>query len=275
MEKELAVARELAVGAGAILMKYYQQSIQVDWKAPGDPVTAADREASEFIVSNLKREFPEHGVLCEEECDDFIRLERPHVWMVDPMDGTREFIGHRGEFAVMIGLAVEGLPVVGAVYQPTTRKLYSAALHMGASLEVDGSRVSLRVSTEQTASQLTMAESRSHRSSRVNAIRERLRIERSVLSGSVGLKVGLICEGLAHLYVHAGNKTYVWDTCGPDAILREAGGRMTDVLNNPLRYTDREVRNSKGIVASNGIIHERAVRVTQAVIASADRPSSE
>ena len=268
MEKELEMARKLAVGAGAILMEYYRRAIQVDWKAPGDPVTGADREAGEFIISNLRREFPEHAILCEEECDDFVRLERSHVWMVDPMDGTREFIAHRGEFAVMIGLAINGVSVVGAVYQPTTNKLYSAAPGIGAYLELDGSRVPMRVSPEAVASRITIAESRSHRSSRVDAIRDRLQVKKSIRSGSVGLKIGLICEGLAHLYVHAGNKTYWWDTCAPDAILREAGGRMTDVSNNPLRYTDREVRNLNGIVASNGVIHDRAVRVAQSVIAA-------
>src|SRR2546427_3976757 len=111
MDKELEIAKNLAFGAGSILMAYYQRGITVDWKAPGDPVTVADREASEFIVSNLKREFPQHAVLSEEEADDLVRLGRSHVWMVDPMDGTREFIEHRGDFAVQIGLIVEGQPV--------------------------------------------------------------------------------------------------------------------------------------------------------------------
>src|SRR5262249_28275390 len=122
VEKELEFAKRLALEAGSILMKYYQQGIAVDWKAPGDPVTAADREASAFIVKNLSREFPQHAVLSEEELDHPNRLERSHVWMVDPMDGTREFIEYRGEFAVQIGLAIKGVPVLGVVYQPTAKK---------------------------------------------------------------------------------------------------------------------------------------------------------
>jgi 3'(2'), 5'-bisphosphate nucleotidase len=268
LAKELEAAQSLALGAGRILAAYYPQGIAVDWKAPGDPVTAADREASEFIVSRLKQQFPDHAVLSEEEADDHVRLQRSHVWMVDPMDGTREFIAHREEFAVMIGLAVNGIPSVGAVYQPTKDKLYWAALGTGAFLERDGSRTRLRVSGETLASKLVLAESRSHRSARVAAIRERLRIKDAIQSGSVGLKVALICEGHAHLYVHAGNKTNLWDTCGPDVILREAGGRMTDAANNSLRYDGREVRNLNGLVASNGAIHDRAVQVTQAVLAN-------
>src|SRR2546422_10798227 len=111
MERELEVAKKLGLGAGSILMDYYKRDISIDWKAPGDPVTVADREASEFIVSNLKREFPQHAVLSEEEADDLVRLGRSHVWMVDPMDGTPEFIEHRGDFAVQIRLIVGGQPV--------------------------------------------------------------------------------------------------------------------------------------------------------------------
>ncbi len=266
MERDLETARRLALGAGKILMKYHRRSIAVDWKAPGDPVTAADREASEFIVRHLRREFPQDAILSEEEPDDLVRLERQRVWMIDPMDGTREFIAHRDEFAAMIGLAVDGVAVVGAVYQPPTGKLYLGASGIGAFMEFGGKRVKLHVSPESKASALKMAVSWSHPSSRVEAIREQLRIPETIRMGSVGLKVGLICEGRAHLYVQAGNRTQVWDTCGPDAILREAGGRLTDVFNQPLAYGGREIRNTRGIIASNSVIHDRAVRAAQSVM---------
>jgi 3'(2'), 5'-bisphosphate nucleotidase len=268
MDKELDIAKKLALGAGDILMNYYQRDTAIDWKAPGDPVTAADRDASKFIVSSLRHEFPGYGILCEEEPDDPVRLQHSHVWMIDPMDGTREFIGHRGEFAVQIGLAVNGQPVLGVVYQPTSKKLYYAAQGLGAFLENGGSATRLHVSGEDVAARLTIAESRSHRSARVEAVRQRLRIPESILSGSVGLKIGIICEGRAHLYLHTGHRTHLWDTCGPEAILREAGGRMTDVSNLPLRYDTPDVRNPNGIIATNSVIHDRAVAATQSVLAS-------
>jgi 3'(2'), 5'-bisphosphate nucleotidase len=271
MQEELHAAKRLAVGAGSILMKYYQQSVEIDWKAPGDPVTAADREANDFIVSNLRREFPAYGVLSEEAADDETRLGQSHVWMVDPMDGTREFVEHRDEFSVMIGLVIDGIPAVGAVYQPTTRKLYYAAAGLGAFMEVDGATTPLHVSKESVADRLIMAASRSHRSARVDAICSALRIPETIYSGSVGLKVGLICEGRAHLYVHTGNKTHLWDTCAPEAILREAGGQFSDVTNQPLRYRDKDDRNLHGIIASNGVIHDRVVQVTQSVIELFDK----
>jgi 3'(2'), 5'-bisphosphate nucleotidase len=268
MEKELDIAKKLALGAGGILMDHYHRGTSVDWKAPGDPVTVADREASEFIVSSIKREFPEHAVLSEEEPDDPIRLRRPYVWMIDPMDGTREFIEHREEFAVQIGLVLDGTPILGVVYQPAASKLYYAARGSGAFLESNGSVTSLHVSPEHVAARMTMAESRSHRSARVQAIRQRLRIPESIFMGSVGLKIGIVCEGHAHVYLHTGHRTHLWDTCGPEAILREAGGRMTDVLNAALRYDTQEVRNLHGIIATNGVIHDRVVEVAQSVLAT-------
>jgi 3'(2'), 5'-bisphosphate nucleotidase len=184
------------------------------------------------------------------------------------MDGTREFLDHRADFAVQIGLESGGTPVLGVVYQPAKGKLYYAAPGMGTHLEFSGGTTRLHVSPDQTASQMVVAVSRSHRSARVEAICDRMRIKESIAMGSVGLKVGLVCEGRAHLYVHTGGRTKLWDTCAPEAILREAGGRMTDVANNPLRYDTAEHRNLNGLLATNGVIHDRVVQATQAVLAT-------
>src|SRR5262249_31317394 len=240
----------------------------VDWKSPGDPVTIADREANELIVRKLAQEFPKHAILSEEAPDDLRRLDESHVWMIDPMDGTREFIEHSDEFAVQIGLAVDGIPVVGVVFQPATKKLYYAAAGMGAFLESDGDPIKLHVSPEQRAANMTMAFGKTTRPVRTEAIRQQLGIPNIIRLGSVGLKIGVICEGRAHLYVHTGVRTYLWDTCGPEAILREAGGRLTDMSNEPLNYAAPDARNANGLDASNGVVHDRAVRVTQSVVAS-------
>src|SRR5262245_18646238 len=268
MEKELAIAKKLALDAGSILMTYYQRTLTVDWKAPGDPVTAADREASDLIVKNLARHFPSHAILSEEAPDNLRRLDASHVWMIDPMDGTREFIAHRGEFAVQIGLVVDSTPVLGVVYQPTANKLYFAAKGLGAFLESNGTVIPLHVSEEARASRMAMAVSRSHFSRRVDAVRERLGIKNVLRMGSVGLKVGALCEGRANLYIHMGNRTHVWDTCGPEAILREAGGCLTDVSNEPLKYRTHDVRNPNGLVATNCVIHDRVIQVVQSVLES-------
>jgi 3'(2'), 5'-bisphosphate nucleotidase len=249
-------------------MNHYERTLSVDWKSPGDPVTEADREASGLIVSSLSREFPAHAILSEEEPDNLLRLNETHVWMIDPMDGTREFIEHRGEFAVQIGLVVKGIPVVGVVYQPTEKRLYYAAEGSGAFLEANGKSTPLHVMKDVADSSIIIAVSRSHSSRRIEAVRERLGIQNTLRTGSVGLKVGAVCEGRAHLYVHTGPGTSLWDTCAPEAILREAGGRMTDVFGKPLEYGGRELRNPNGLIASNGGIHDRAVEAAQAVLAT-------
>src|SRR5262245_22042467 len=123
---ELESAKELALQAGDILLEHYDRSVDVQWKARGNPVTTADKAASRFITQELKQRFPHDAVLSEEEKDDMSRLSRSRVWIVDPMDGTTEFVAHNDEFAVMIGLAIEGRPVLGVVFQPTDKKLYYA-----------------------------------------------------------------------------------------------------------------------------------------------------
>jgi 3'(2'), 5'-bisphosphate nucleotidase len=185
------------------------------------------------------------------------------------MDGTTEFVAHRGEFAVMIGLEIEGKPVLGVVYQPTESKLYYAVLGEGAYVEEAQGTRPLRVSSETDPSRIVIAVSRSHDSADAERVRRMLRIERVVFAGSAGLKAGMISEGLAHLYMHIGPGTNEWDTCAPEIILREAGGKMTDVFNVPLRYNAPDPRHLHGFVASNGVIHDQVLEAVRLVISGA------
>lgn len=273
MTNELEAAKELARQAGAILLKYFEEKTSVRWKGEGSPVTDADESASRFIVEALHRRFPSDGVLCEEEQDDLDRLKRSRVWIVDPMDGTSEFVAGRTEFAVMIGLAVDGKPRIGVVYLPIERKLYFAERGGGAFLEVDSLKNQLRVSGEADPARATIVASRSHDSSDSQRIRELLRIGTVVRAGGVGLKVGMICERHADLYLHAGSGTNEWDTCAPQIILDEANGRMTDVFNMPLRYNTRNPRNLHGLIASNGVLHDHAVNVARLVLRQSGKGS--
>jgi 3'(2'), 5'-bisphosphate nucleotidase len=160
----------------------------------------------------------------------------------------------------MIGLAIEGKPTLGVVYQPTEKKLYYAASGSGAFLEQGQTRLPLRVSPEADPSRIVIAVSRSHDSADAERIRKTLKSEQTIRSGSAGLKAGMICEGKAHLYFHIGPGTNQWDTCAPEAILHEAGGRMTDIFGSPLRYNVAEPRNLRGIIASNAVIHDCVVQ---------------
>jgi 3'(2'), 5'-bisphosphate nucleotidase len=262
MREDLEAAKRLAVRTGAILLEHYIRP-QVHWKGRGNPVTDADRLASAFLMKELKGMFPSDGFLSEEEADDPDRLLKSRVWIVDPLDGTIEFIKHFDEFAVMIGLSIDGISSLGIVYQPITEKLYYAELGSGAFVTENRTTRLLQVSRESDPPAMTMAISRSHHTADADLIQRELCITKTTLSGSIGLKVGMICEGRAHLYVHSSPHTSQWDTCAPDVILHEAGGRMTDLLGTPLRYKSGEVRNLKGVIASNGIIHNQTVKVAQ------------
>ncbi|MBV9211412.1 MAG: 3'(2'),5'-bisphosphate nucleotidase CysQ, partial [Acidobacteria bacterium] len=128
--RELSVALRLAREAGALILEGYDEPVRVERKIDADdyvePVTETDRAANELIVSGIHRAFPEDGILAEESVDTERRLGKRRVWMVDPLDGTNGFIARDGDFAVQIGLAVEGEPVAGVVYQPLPDVLYWA-----------------------------------------------------------------------------------------------------------------------------------------------------
>ena len=181
--------------------------------------------------------------------------------MVDPLDGTKDFIrGHEG-FAVMIGLLVGATPALGVVYQPIGDKLYFATRGGGAFLVRGGGRA--RASTSATcasSSQIRMVASKSHRTETIDRVRAELGISDELNVGSVGLKLGLIAEGLRDLYVNPAGHSKLWDACGPEAILVEAGGRLSDVRGVPLDYRGHELGNMRGLIASNGVLHDEVVR---------------
>ena len=263
---ELETAKDLAIGAGAILLKHFAEKSAVRWKGKDNPVTDADEQASTFIVEAIRRRFPSDGILSEEEKDDTERLNKSRVWIIDPMDGTSEFVAGRTEFAVMIGLAVDGRPVLGVVYLPVGEKLYYAESGLGAFVEAGSSKVQLQVSRESDPGRITIAASRLHDSVDSQRIREALGIGNVIHAGGVGLKVAMMCERRADLYIHVGPGTNEWDSCAPEIILQEAHGKMTDVFGNSLTYNTANPQNLHGILASNGVLHDVTVRAAMSII---------
>jgi len=257
---ELEVVTELAREAGAILLRHYHSPFLVEQKVNAlkelEEVTAADRESNDLIVRRLAAEFPDDGILAEESDDTERRLDKDRVWMIDPMDGTKNFIRRDGDFAVQIGLAVNGESVAGVVYQPVRDILYRAARGAGSWIEgPDKSAAPMSVSNIVAPHEMVLASSRSHRSPRMELVVSRFGFKDEVRRGSVGVKIGLITEQLADLYLHLSPSTKQWDTCAPEIILVEAGGRLTDLFGQPLRYNGVRVDNRNGIVATNGAAH--------------------
>ena len=269
-EHELTVALELAREAGAAILDFYEGPLEIEQKASADdrePVTQADRLANEIIVARLGREFPSDGILAEESIDTSRRLDKSRVWMIDPLDGTTGFIEGNGDFAVQIGLTENGEAVLGVVYLPLTGVLYRTVRGGGTWIERPNfAPQQCRVSDHREISTMRLAASRSHRSPRMDKVVQAFGLPEEIRRGSVGIKVGLIVEQQCDLYVHLSPRTKQWDTCAPEVILHEAGGRITDLFGRPLRYNHADVQNRNGIVASNGASHDRIVELLQPLL---------
>lgn len=256
---ELSTARRLAVAAGELAIEIRAGGLQIDYKAGDEPVTRADREASVAIVSGLAQVFPGDVIISEELELDPRRLDAPRVWYVDPIDGTRDFARGDDGFAVMIGLCVEGVPTLGVVHQPTRRRTYAAGPGLAAEVaDAEGVRP-LRVSAVEDPTQIRLAASASHRTADIDRVKDRLGIVDELNVGSVGLKLCLIAAGARDLYVNPAAKTKAWDTCAPQAILHAAGGRLTDLYGAAIEYRTHEIAHRFGLVASNGVLHQRVL----------------
>lgn len=258
LRRELDVAVRLARQAGDLIMGYYRTGLAVDHKARREPVTAADRAADEIIATGLRDAFPADGLLSEESDDDLSRLEKERVWIIDPLDGTVEFITETGEFSVQIALAVGGYPTLGVVYQPASGCLFYAVQGQGAYQVCNRRTMRLHVSTVAEPARMCLVVSRTHYSDLIEAVRRALGIESVKRAGSIGLKVGMVARGACDLYL-ATTLSKEWDLCAPHALLLEAGGVLTDLYGEPLIYNKADVVESRGLIASNGLTHGRIV----------------
>ncbi|MCP3163970.1 3'(2'),5'-bisphosphate nucleotidase CysQ family protein [Myxococcus qinghaiensis] len=252
LDTELDTARRIAREAGALLLQVYATAFSVEDKAGGQgPVTEADTRANALIVDALRRAFPGDGVVAEESDNSAVAGRFERCWFVDPLDGTQEFVNRNGEFAIHIGLAIGTEAVLGVVYRPVGDTLYSGVVGQGGFVESAGTRRALRVSDEAEPASLRLVVSRSHRSKLTNQVVARLGITREQESGSVGVKCGLLAESKADLYLHVSDKSYRWDNCAPEAVLRSAGGILTDLGGTPYRYDGSELQNLRGLLACN------------------------
>lgn len=269
--REIDVASALAREAGALAVALRDRgpaALGIEHKAGDEPVTVADRAASELIVRGLAAAFPDDCVVSEESADDLRRLTTPRVWYVDPIDGTKDFIRGSDGFAVMIGLCVDARPVVGVVYQPTSQRLFAAAPGRGAWMELpDGEARALAVSTVDDVAAIRLVASRSHRSPVIDEVKSALGIADELNVGSVGLKLALIALGERDLYVNPFPRCKAWDTCAPEALLAAAGGVLTDTQGAPVRYDEVDLSRPRGLVASNGHVHAAALARLAALFA--------
>jgi 3'(2'), 5'-bisphosphate nucleotidase len=235
----LEAVREIAESAGDAIMEIYERDFAVELKDDRSPLTEADRAAHQIIVAGLGRLALELPVLSEESANEVLEQRRAwdRFWLVDPLDGTKEFIKRNGEFTVNIALIEDHAPVLGVVGAPALGTIYSGIVGTGAWKRAGGAATPIQVQ-QPAAEPLRVVGSRSHASPDLAAFLEKIGPHEIKPMGS-SLKICLVAEGQADLYPRLG-PTSEWDTAAAHAVLISAGGSMMDLTGEPLTYNARE-----------------------------------
>lgn len=261
--KELEAAKELALKAGKEILKIYGSDFEVSEKVDDNsyksPLTEADLRANDIIVQGLRSSFPEYSILTEEEKDNKERLSNEFVWIIDPLDGTKEFIKRNGEFTVNIALVNKARPVLGVIYVPVLDELYFASKNMGAFLEKDKKTKKITVSDKTRPKEMVLVKSRSHATERLLKIIDKLKFAEINTSGS-SVKGCLVARGDADVYIRLGPQNE-WDICAMNAIINEAGGKMTGLNGKTLKYNKENVLIESGFLVSNNRIHDKLLEL--------------
>ena len=241
--------------AGDKVNEIYETDFEVNKKEDNSPITRADLESNVIIRAALEQTgIP---ILSEEDADDKERLNSKKVWIIDPLDGTQDFVNRTGEFTILIGLVENHVPVMGLVYLPTKKILYFAENGLGAFCydSQKWERISVREVSELDVCLALV--SRHHLSGKEKKLLDHLGITNTAQIGST-LKVMEISAGRADVYLTTTNKMHQWDTCASYCIISEAGGKMTDIAGNELVYNTDSVNHENGLLVTNGFIHEMA-----------------
>ncbi len=247
--RALEVAKNAARKAGDLIMEVYSDDFIIDYKDDKSPVTLADKKADDLIVGILKKNFPDYAILSEESVDDKSRLNNKYCWIVDPLDGTRDFINKTDEFSINIALVEDNKPVVGVIYIPTKDELYFSIKGEGSFLEKDGCIKENRVSNR--ASKLRLLCSKFHKSEEFLDLVEKYALRISAVIGVGSAYKGcVIASGKAEGYFRYG-LTCEWDICPMDLIVTEAGGIFRDMDGNEFDYNRDDVYNRIGFYAVN------------------------
>lgn len=277
----LLVARSIGWGASYLLRSYYQgdlrdSELKIQHKKDG-PVTTADLAVSHYILERLKNNLGDEDFsYVSEETYKFpstFTPSKPWVWIIDPLDGTRDFIERTGEYAVHIALVKDGRPVLAIVAWPEAEKLYYATLGGGTFVENrDGKVTPLRVSGREQAQDLTLVVSRTHRGERFNQLLKQLPCRNQHYVGSVGCKIATIVEQQADVYISLSGKSAPkdWDIAAPELILTEAGGQFTHFDGTLLKYNQEDVNQWGGLLASNGHCHVALCNEAERILAELD-----
>jgi 3'(2'), 5'-bisphosphate nucleotidase len=276
----LELAKSVGWGAADILQSYYHSDRDLKiQKQDSDPVTAADLAVNGYILERLQAKLDpqQFGYLTEESWQPGPPFSQPYMWIIDPLDGTRDFIQKTGEYAVHIALVKAGRPILAVVAWPEAGKLYYATVGNGAYVETRVGEASqnencqvklLAVSQHFQPEEMRLVVSRSHRDQRFNDLLDRLPQKQQKFVGSVGCKIATIVEQQAEIYLSLTTKSAPkdWDLAAPELILTEAGGQFSHFDLTPLTYNRGDVEQWGGFLASNGQGHAHLCQQIQTIL---------
>lgn len=251
---------ELTRKAGAEALKYYRKDYSIEEKKDESPVTEADYASEDILIRGLKSTEP--GIIAEEAGLLPGKSDDKH-WIVDPLDGTQDFIDKTGEFSIMVGLLVEGEPVMGVVFAPAREKLWYAVEGEGAYLLENGSEAKIQVAGKGNLEDYVLIASRNHFTPRDEAVAGEMGVERITRMGSLGIKFCAIAEGRADLVYYTTDRLGIWDCCAPQVILEEAGGEAFDVRGGELIYDLDRRKMARGIVGIGGDNRQEVVEILE------------
>ena len=253
---ELDIAIQAAKEAGDAILEIYQRDFQTNTKNDDSPITEGDLKSNEIIKKILSQ--TNHAILSEEDNDDQSRLSKDTLWIIDPLDGTSDFIDKTGEFTIMIALVKNKKPILGVIGWPTEKTFFVAQKGSGAFRYSNDQWQKISVTSTSEISKCRTVGSRHHLSDKEKSFIKKLGIKDFTSIGS-SLKVGKISSGEAEAYITTTNKMKEWDSAASYCIISEAGGKMTDMSGNDITYNNKDVFHQNGILVTNGLIHEKIV----------------
>ncbi|HFD11956.1 MAG TPA: 3'(2'),5'-bisphosphate nucleotidase [Crenotrichaceae bacterium] len=230
----------LSIQAGGEILKIYDTDFEIDTKDDQSPLTAADLASHHCLVAGLEKLSPALPILSEEssQIPYSERQQWDTYWLLDPLDGTKEFIKRNGEFTVNVALIQNNRPILGVVYVPVSGICYSAAQGLGAWKQLKNQQPEKIKVRKQAIKPFTVVGSRSHKTEELSSYLERLGPHELVSMGS-SLKLCLVAEGKADLYPRIG-LTSEWDTAASQCVVEQAGGKVTDLQGKTLTYNAKE-----------------------------------
>ncbi|MBT3662608.1 MAG: 3'(2'),5'-bisphosphate nucleotidase CysQ [Candidatus Marinimicrobia bacterium] len=255
MISELNIAKDAAFEAGSIIMSYYNTDYEIKDKGYHNPVTTADHAADTLLKKTLMAARPDYGWLSEETVDSPARLSKERVWVVDPLDGTKEFIEGVPNFVVSVALVENGYPVVGVLYNPVTKEMFTAEKSKGAFLN----DAPILCSTKESVSEMVILNSRSETRRGLWKSYDGIFGKLKAI-GSVAYKLGLTAAGKADIFASLRPKNE-WDICAGNCIINEAGGKLIDLNGHQRLYNQKNTLISPGLVAGEIIAVDKTYNV--------------